>query len=339
MARIRFGIKSMKLKSFSTEDFNLTQPDFKDCELELRQRYFHISFIPVFSVGKFWQLKKGNALIDIDQETLSILNQQKNKYKTPWYIFLFPILAITIIIGYFTFEYLRDVKRETDISKGKMEEVEILRNSILNSTTNDYWCVRLAGTYDFSLLRYHSKNDSVIKFISLRNRKEKVEPSELYGLFKIEDLVDTITFNLDTLMQFKVVEINDYSYPDILFGSSDYYYEYKITIDKPEIVCINRIDKTSSDLKLNLFLANKGMDCQIDSINILGTQAEISIDYQSTLNYGTELKISNSSINQADFKNISFRLFYSASGINYYSDYGLQGGVIKRENIETLGTN
>ena len=53
--RYKFGIYSIKIKSYTNKDLDLSD-DYKHLRFDLYQKMFHILFIPIFPDEKKWKV-------------------------------------------------------------------------------------------------------------------------------------------------------------------------------------------------------------------------------------------------------------------------------------------
>lgn len=99
-----FGWYGFKLKSYSVEELDLKKEIWKDSVFEVRQQVFHLFWIPFFSIGKKYAVRKQGELYDIPENIIYKI-KLKGKVKTPWYSFLLIILAVFIpmIVGIYIF--------------------------------------------------------------------------------------------------------------------------------------------------------------------------------------------------------------------------------------------
>lgn len=81
---IVFGKNKYLLKSFKPSDFGLpTDPNDTDL-IVVYQQYAHLYFIPLFSLGKIWVLKRGDALFELTPEFQQLINAINPKLPSSW---------------------------------------------------------------------------------------------------------------------------------------------------------------------------------------------------------------------------------------------------------------
>ncbi|BDD09452.1 hypothetical protein FUAX_18840 [Fulvitalea axinellae] len=94
MARIIFGTRSVKIKSYDAGELEMSE--LGNAKVEYRQKYFHLYFIPFFPTSKFVALRKQDGeLYEIPRPIRhEILKKIKKEPSTPWISFLGPILLL-----------------------------------------------------------------------------------------------------------------------------------------------------------------------------------------------------------------------------------------------------
>jgi hypothetical protein len=84
---IVFGKNKYLLKSFKPSEFGLpTDPNDTDL-IVVYQRYAHLYFIPLFSLGKIWALKRGDALFELTPEFQQFIHAVNPKLPSGWLAF------------------------------------------------------------------------------------------------------------------------------------------------------------------------------------------------------------------------------------------------------------
>jgi hypothetical protein len=87
-----FGWRSFLLRSFSLAELGLPESASGPCSVEVRQKYFHLFWIPFFGLGKKWALRRGKDLYELPIEIEAHLSQ--SRVKTPWYTYSGPLLLL-----------------------------------------------------------------------------------------------------------------------------------------------------------------------------------------------------------------------------------------------------
>lgn len=100
---IVFGWNSFKLNACRPSQLGLPDVLDQDFNLERRQKYFHLFWIPFFGIGKIWALRKrsDDQLYEPNEAILKYLNGLAIQEKTPWYTFSLPLLLLAGGIFFF----------------------------------------------------------------------------------------------------------------------------------------------------------------------------------------------------------------------------------------------
>ena len=139
--RIVFGINSFKLKSLYPESYTYAgktyEPvkvlgkTYESVEIEIRQKYFHLFWVPVIPVGKAYVLKHGD-------ESLYLFNslvQEKIKKETPrapWYTFSAWLIGVLILIGINVNGLYGQYQRKKRIEERNQANIELIQNIKIN---------------------------------------------------------------------------------------------------------------------------------------------------------------------------------------------------------------
>lgn len=111
--RIVFGWNHFKIKSFDPVDLGLSQQADPNLKIEVRQHYFHLFWIPFFSLGKKWAIRKNNELYEMPVVLKStIKNRDDIKVRTPWYTYAGPLLLAMIGFGFMINEQVKTYQWE-----------------------------------------------------------------------------------------------------------------------------------------------------------------------------------------------------------------------------------
>jgi hypothetical protein len=96
---IVFGWYSFIIKSFTPKDLNIEGEDHGNISFEVRQKCFHLFWIPFFGLGKIYGLRKNGELFQLPEDVIAKIKSLK-RIRTPWYTFSLPILLLAGYIGY-----------------------------------------------------------------------------------------------------------------------------------------------------------------------------------------------------------------------------------------------
>lgn len=192
-----FGWYSFNIKSFSANDLNLNPGEWPNTVFEVRQKVFHIFWIPVFSLGKEYVVRIQDRKYDMPDQIVSKI-KWKRKIRTPWYAFLFPILAVLIpvIVGIYiniaeaamrNNRYHKEQKQyATVVSELQHQLHELKRNNYLR-----LFNTAKPNSEDIILLKVIDIQDSVYSF----QAKSVHHPKSSRDTYYIENYsTDTLRF-------------------------------------------------------------------------------------------------------------------------------------------------
>src|ERR1044072_1972908 len=134
---IVFGWNSFKVRSFTLAEVGVMKEAEPGLEFEVRQAYFHLFWIPMFSIGKRWVVRKGGKMYEMPGDIRARAQRSLTGIGTPWYTFTGPILLFAAGIGYSairSFEDGQSHKRSVNYFK---ERTEALTGKLQHLTTND----------------------------------------------------------------------------------------------------------------------------------------------------------------------------------------------------------
>jgi hypothetical protein len=135
---IVFGWNSFKVRSFTLEEIGITDQNEAGLEFEVRQSYFHIFWIPFFSLDKRWVVHKGGKMYEMPGEIQALAERKLTGIRTPWYTFTGPILLLIgciVFSMYLSQQDAADHKEKADKFREKANE---LTNRLQHLTTNDF---------------------------------------------------------------------------------------------------------------------------------------------------------------------------------------------------------
>ena len=135
---IVFGWNSFKVRSFTLAEVGVMKEAEPGLEFEVRQAYFHLFWIPMFSIGKRWVVRKGGKMYEMPGDIKARAQRSLTGVRTPWYTFTGPILLFAAGIGYSairTYEDGQSHKRSVNYFK---ESTEALTGKLQHLTTNDF---------------------------------------------------------------------------------------------------------------------------------------------------------------------------------------------------------
>lgn len=155
-----------------------------DMRIEVRQKCFHLFWIPFFGIGKMYALRKDGELYNLHPELESMLRTQ-GVYKTPWYTYIgFLIIAVGFIL-YSGNQKYEQYKWDKSVAELKANKREILTNPIVGDEYTIY-TDKVSNTFFARVANV--KSDSVLlKIVKLEKRGWGDSQAQIIS-FEDEDL-------------------------------------------------------------------------------------------------------------------------------------------------------
>lgn len=272
-----FGTYSIKQKSYSYEDLGIKDVGNEIVSIEVRQKMFHVFWIPVFPVGKVYAFRKNNTLYELPEQLIELI-KSKEKIPVAWYSFALPILVMIGLLGSFVVE---KYERYTSYQKAKTrfeEKTNSMMNDLKKLTTNHYIKVQETGDYDYS-------NSKYLKVISIKNNDVYVSlfqsglDSYNAKTFEIENsyllaapTCDTLKLSLNDLTNGLCKSYDDFEKVNIstsffTLNNTKYYIEDIVYVNGPSI--IDRGTGGSSGTTFYLEFNNFGAPVELTEIKNL----------------------------------------------------------------------
>jgi hypothetical protein len=107
-----YGWNSFLIRTFSAFELGLTTDFSNDFDVEVRQKYFHLFWIPFFSLGKIWCVRKGGELYDLNDEAKMRIKTANVEVKTPFYTYA-GLIAVALL---FVFSNIQGTTKSNDYS-------------------------------------------------------------------------------------------------------------------------------------------------------------------------------------------------------------------------------
>ncbi|WP_265428930.1 hypothetical protein [Chryseobacterium sp. YIM B08800] len=143
---IVFGHNNFVIKRLSPKELGLeNNPEMKNAEIQLIQKYVHLYFIPVFPIGQEWILRK-------DGKSYHLINNLQHQllYKYPSRVhigaFALPIILILGVLGYTGYEkisqyqserrYAAEIENKAVLLTKQLDSIDN-KNSVIMSFEND----------------------------------------------------------------------------------------------------------------------------------------------------------------------------------------------------------
>lgn len=190
MARVIFGIRNVRVKTYTINHFNITNEEaeafavkFEEFDfwnsyktikvsqpqIEKRVSYFHFSFIPIFSLGTFWTTRKTDGKLYITTERCEVkINSKLKKVKSPWYAYFgLWALASLLVFGLLFFSYETFVAPKISAYKREKRIDAELKQSY-NAKINDIKKLSTKSHIEFENSSFNN-NDDYGKVLHINN--------------------------------------------------------------------------------------------------------------------------------------------------------------------------
>jgi hypothetical protein len=136
---IVWGSNHYRLKKISPTDIGLLDPSFNGITFELRQRYGHLMWIPIFPLGKIWVVNKGDGNKYVCpteiEDRLNAYGFRKSKlsvFAWSWFLIIGIVMLFLYIQGNIQEKKYAAYQEEQKVSSG-----QALKERVKELTTND----------------------------------------------------------------------------------------------------------------------------------------------------------------------------------------------------------
>jgi hypothetical protein len=301
--RIVFGINSFKAHTFTPEELGIPNESKVDLKFEVRQKYFHLFWIPTFGIGKDYILHKDGGAYELPSHYVEHI-KNTGKVKTPWYTFALPLLVLLGVLGYWANEEYQKFSYNSYADTELAAKVQILEKEITKLDTTQYLLLEIVNNDRYSSKKYvmakinGSKGDQLkVSVVNLDNQlSSDLLPIAVYKaydksvdrkdfLISKKDLIAAIGRDRDSLQ-------NSLYSGVALLGSSDKYLLEEIEyFNQPVIRMTGSGGYNSQSISMNV--ACVGTSATLVEIkNIAGemkwvTELPLKLQTDSTLLFGT----------------------------------------------------
>jgi hypothetical protein len=156
---IVIGWNHFKIKSYTPQDLGILDPDIPDFSIELRQRYFHLFWIPAFGIGKTWALRRNGELYEVPVSLKERLLKLPKK-RSPWYTFTLPLLGVLVFAGILISVVIGDYSRKRNSEKYFERSKVETREQLSSLGTKNV--LGLAGNSTFFLKVEQVRKDAIL---------------------------------------------------------------------------------------------------------------------------------------------------------------------------------
>jgi hypothetical protein len=206
---IVFGWNSFKIRSFSLKDLGINQKAEAGIRIEVRQKYFHLFWIPFFSLGKEWVVRKGNQLYEMPfdlqmlvETSASATSVAAARARTPFYTYAGPLLIIIGLLIYQIDDSYSNYKYKQRVIQSFNTEKAVLKSKLQHLTTKDFISVLRFG-YDGMDTTIYLKIEDIKGDEIIATPVEMSTPTQ--GLYaKAWEVEDEYTRHANTLPSVKI---------------------------------------------------------------------------------------------------------------------------------------
>lgn len=174
-----YGRRKARIKKYTDNQQACQSCKTFDLDVNVYRDYYHLFFIPVFPVGdKTVKIQCNNCGEPIRLETIQ--KHYENISKTPFYLFMFPILFACLVILLVNANLNTQKEKALFVDNPNVGDVYRIRKDENNKTT--YYFLRLVRISGDTVVAYHN-NLEYGGFISKLNDDDFfVKDEELYFL-------------------------------------------------------------------------------------------------------------------------------------------------------------
>lgn len=182
---IVFGWNHFKIKTFDPIEFGLSQQADPNLKIEVRQHYFHFFWIPFFSLGKKWAIRKNNELYEMPGVLKSTIKSRDDmKVRTPWYTYAGPLLLAAIGMGFMINERVQEYKwdkhQQTQFETEYAQSIALFRKP----SPDDYYLLTSVSGYSqrYAKVTMLDKQNIELSYITNPNA-DAYDPVKIAALF------------------------------------------------------------------------------------------------------------------------------------------------------------
>ncbi len=228
--------------------------------VEVRQKYFHLFWIPFFGLGKTWALRKAdNKIYELPIDHENYLNAHDFKIKTPWYTFTGPILILAGLILGSVIMNISQILDQKNAEERFENKISVLNEQYEKIEPDDY--VKLTPTKQWG------STYPLLQVLEVRPKEvvfKKVVPSlnsydlsaiKLQSIFSSADMLDTVVISKEKLQKAVKREF-EYAGVDLYGDGAEYIVENIMRYNGP--VIIDRNTGSYNDKGVTIEFLNHG---------------------------------------------------------------------------------
>ncbi|GEM_PF-5670965 len=239
--RIIFGTYSVRIKEVDADLINSNPRERREGVIDVRQKCFHLFYIPVFPIKKLFLLKSEHGVSELSSEQVVEL-KKKIKLRTPFYSFGWIIIGLLSLLWSFTsYEWNRSAV-ENRLSDDYEKQVAVNEERLTKLDTTDYIKFMETGWAEdngvYGKIEFVSKDSVMIsKLVTDFSEKEQFISHKVRSFYfsneaalkqntvSIQDLQRTICSSYDS------VENRSFKGVQIFGGNRFYRMEYVERLD------------------------------------------------------------------------------------------------------------
>jgi len=287
---IIFGHKHFKIKEINPQELGL--PDDYDYHIEIRQKYFHIYWIPFFGLGKIWAIRRNGELYELPNEYHHLIQERQIEVKSPWYTYTLCILILLGFMIYFGIEKVEDYNRINQ-TETYINETDF-GYKIENATINQIYTLKDMKDYSSDAemyLKVEKIYTDRIRFSIIPRRFVSSSASEIedyYNKNKMQLKVVTILksdLKNSYVKDYQATESQKFNGKNLLKTAN----LYRISaIDERFRIIINAKLLSANEEEMQIQLKNTGTALTILSIKNIQNNVPWDIELPLKINAGTE---------------------------------------------------
>lgn len=190
---IVFGTKHFKIKSFTQRELGISREEgLVNIDIQVRQKYAHLYWIPVFPTGKIYCFKRPGD-DNLYELPLTIKQNLEFKHsqdiKTPWYSYALPLLGLLVALWFYVGDKISDISYENSFYLNQAKDKMMAKYP----TTGDYYAFEAYDTkkgYNSKsiVLKVNSYDEDTIEFTAGYDDfyDENISSYNISGEFKKE---------------------------------------------------------------------------------------------------------------------------------------------------------
>ena len=270
--KIFFGSRDFKIKEIHPNELGLI--DDRDYHIEIRQKYFHIYWIPFFGLGKIWGIRRNGELYELPVEYIHEIKRRNIKVRSPWYTYALPILVLVGLLVFVSVEKVEDYQFEKRQRNLFVENLPKLDAKIENAKANEY----------FDL----SEVDQIRAGFHMNLKVEKVYDDKILFTIIPEFLIDSSGLELeDCYLQ------NKTQLDTISILKSDLKKSFERDYDQSKNYTFKGRDLLKSGKLYSLYRIEEGFQPKLNSSILFKDYSKIQIQVENTGSGFTILSIKN----------------------------------------------